>query len=189
VGGALASVIERVLLVGFMATGKSSVGRSLARQLGWRFRDFDLEIEKRVGMSVADFIRAEGEPAFRTLEGEVAEVLLRGDSVVLSSGGGWPCREGRMEGLPVGTRSIWLQARPEAILRRARRRPGTRPLLEVEDPEARVRTLLAEREPWYQKADWVEDSEGGSPREVADRIAQRVRLDRAQDAAGVESRR
>lgn len=183
-GGASASVIRRILLVGFMATGKSSVGRSLARQLGWRFRDFDLEIEQRVGSSVAEFIRVSGEPAFRTVEAEVGQVLLRGENVVLSSGGGWPCFEGRLENVPEGTRSVWLRARPETILRRAKRRPGTRPLLDVDDPESRVRALLKDREGWYAAANWSIDSEQGSPREVAERIVRKVRLEQEQDSEG-----
>jgi shikimate kinase len=180
VGGAAGPVIRRILLVGFMATGKSSVGRSLARQLGWRFRDFDHEVEARVGMSVAAYIRSAGEPAFRALEGDVGDVLLRGEELVLSSGGGWPCTEGRLDGLPEGTRSVWLRARPETILQRAQRRPGSRPLLDVPDPEARVRTLLAEREHWYARAHWTVDSEEGTPREVAGRLARRVRLEQEQ---------
>ncbi|TVP42369.1 MAG: shikimate kinase [Gemmatimonadales bacterium] len=166
---------RRILLVGFMAAGKSAVGRALARDLFWRFLDMDREIARRAGRSIQAIFRDDGEDAFREMESRIGDELLARDGVVVASGGGWPCRPGRLDRVPPGTLSIWLQVRVEVIVERAMRRKGARPLLDVPDPEARVRELLAEREPWYEKADWTVSGDHGSPAQVARRIGARLR--------------
>ena len=85
---------ERVLLVGFMASGKSSVGKELASRLGWAFEDFDTAIEARAGRSVSQIFSEDGEAGFRRLELEVAEELLALRNTVVASGGGWPAQPG-----------------------------------------------------------------------------------------------
>jgi len=166
---------RRIVLVGFMAAGKSAVGRALARELGWRFLDMDREIARQEERSVQAIFRDDGEAGFRAIEERVAGELLARDGVVLASGGGWPCRPGRLDSVPPGTLSIWIQVRVDVIVERASRRRGSRPLLDVPDPEARARELLAEREPWYQMADWTVSGDHGSPAQVARRIAARLR--------------
>jgi len=166
---------RRILLVGFMAAGKSAVGRALARELGWRFLDMDREIARQEERSVQAIFRDDGEAGFREIEGRVASELLALDQVVLASGGGWPCRPGRLDSVSHETLSIWIQVRVGTIVERAMRRKGARPLLDVPDPETRVRELLAEREPWYQMADWTVSGDHGSPAQVARRIAARLR--------------
>lgn len=166
---------ERILLVGFMAAGKSAVGRALARELGWRFLDFDREIARSEGRSIQAIFRDDGEDGFREIEARVAAELLGRDQVVLASGGGWPCRPGRLDALPAGTLSIWIKVREDVILERASRRKGKRPLLDVDDPAARIRELLTEREPWYRMADWTIPGDHGSPAQLARRIAARLR--------------
>jgi len=78
----------RVLLVGFMASGKTSVGRELAEVLGWGFHDFDAAIEERAGVSIAEMFSRDGEAHFRAAESEVASELLQKERVVLASGNG-----------------------------------------------------------------------------------------------------
>lgn len=172
---ALGTPPDRILLVGFMAAGKSAVGRALARELGWRFLDFDREIARSEGRSIPTIFRDDGEAAFREVEARVAADLLGRDRVVLASGGGWPCRPGRLDALPDGTLSIWIQVREDVLLERASRRKGKRPLLEVDDPAARIHELLAEREPWYRMADWTVSGNHGSPAQLARRIAARLK--------------
>ena len=81
--------VGRIVLIGFMAAGKSTVGRILADRLGWAFVDFDDEIEERTGLAVRDFFRIYGEQAFRELEAELTEELADAEHVVLAPGGGW----------------------------------------------------------------------------------------------------
>lgn len=159
--------LERVLLVGFMGSGKTSVGRSLAYRLGWRFVDFDDEIVAAAGASVADIFAERGEPWFRDAEARVADRLLGEHNVVLGSGGGWAAAsEGRLLDLPRGTASFWLKVSPEEAVRRAASEGGVRPLLDRPDPEAAARALLAERGPRYAEARWTVDTEGSSVEDV-----------------------
>jgi len=161
------SPVRRVLLVGFMASGKTSVGRALARRLGWTFRDFDAEIEAEAGCPVPEIFRRLGEARFRELEGEVGRRLLGEDEVVLAAGGGWPVRDRRMERLPPGTFSVWLRVSPEEAVRRVRNDATVRPLLEGADPLTRARSLLEARTPHYRKAERTLDAEAAPPEGLA----------------------
>jgi shikimate kinase len=167
---------RRILIVGIMGSGKSTVGRRLARELGWVFRDFDEVIEEEAEMPVARIFAEEGESGFRAREAAVAESLLSLDRVVLASGGGWPCFPGRMESLGADTLTIWLRVDPEAAVRRVAGGYRRRPLLEVPEPEATLRSLLKERSAYYALARWTEESDGEeAPAEVAKRLARRLR--------------
>jgi shikimate kinase len=161
---------RRILLVGFMGSGKTRVGQLLARRLGWEFRDFDAEIRSRMGLPIPEIFRQHGEDRFREMEGHVGAELLRNEEVVLASGGGWPSALGRMETLPEGTLSVWLQVTPEEAVRRAHQEGPTRPLLAVDDPVGKAREILKAREESYCKADLRVDTAEGSPEELARRI-------------------
>ena len=165
---------KRVILIGFMGSGKSAVGRRLARHLGWRFVDMDREITTEAGRSVAAIFRAEGESGFRHREQSVGERLQKVDRLVISSGGGWPCVPGRLEGLAPGALTIWLQVSADEALRRVGRSRTRRPLLEVEDPEATARELLARREKFYGRADWAVETDGRTPTELARELRDRL---------------
>jgi shikimate kinase len=169
--GVEAPVIRRVVLIGFMCSGKSSVGRELARTLGWEFRDFDEEIESAAGMTIPEIFAEEGESGFRAREAAVGADLLLLERVVLATGGGWPVPSGTLEGLLPDSVTVWLRVGPQAVLERARKLPGSRPLLQVPDPMNRVLELLAEREPRYRLADLALDSEPETPQRLARRIA------------------
>lgn len=172
--GDAAAPVRRVLLVGFMGSGKTTVGRILARGLGWAFVDFDERIEARLGRPVERIFREMGEEEFRRAEAEVGRELLESERAVLATGGGWPAGPGRLEELPSGTLSVWLRVSPEEALRRVGRSEGVRPLLERPDALAEARRLLDEREPYYRRASLALDTESAGPEELARSIEERV---------------
>lgn len=163
-------VPRRVLLVGFMASGKSTVGASLAARLGWSFLDIDAAVSDEVGLRIPEIFALRGEAFFRQREHAVTCRALERDRCVLAAGGGWPAVEGRLEGLDASTASVWLDVPVEELLRRIRESPGERPLLAGSDLEKRVKGLLRHREPFYRKATLAVDGRG-LPEQVAERIA------------------
>ena len=167
----------RILLVGFMACGKSAVGREVARLLGWRFIDFDDEIERAAGRTIPDIFASGGEAEFRAIEARVAGRLLRRDHVVLASGGGWAAQPGHMEGLARDTLSVWLKVSAGTAVERAREQGVERPLLNVARPVERARRLLARRESHYRLARLTLDGEDISVTALAGRIARLARQD------------
>lgn len=162
--------LDRVLLIGFMGSGKTSVGRRVAERLGWRFVDFDDAIEAEEGATVAEIFAGRGEPYFRELEERVARRLLTDRSVVLASGGGWAAAPGRLESVPPGTASFWLQVSAPEALRRAGVAAGTRPLLARPDAHEEAIRLIARRAPYYKEATWAVDTERSSVEDVSARI-------------------
>lgn len=159
--------VRRVVLVGFMAAGKSTVGRALARRLGWRFVDLDERIERRAGRGVARIFAEEGEPAFRALEAATTAELAGLERTVIAPGGGWLTGRARLEALGPGTLSVWLRVSAEAALARSRAGGGERPLLAVPDPLTTIRRLLEEREPLYRLASLAVPTDGRDPEAVA----------------------
>lgn len=175
---------RRILLVGFMGSGKSTVGPILASRLGWSFLDFDQEIERRAGLPVPEIFRRKGEGVFRELEAGVGKDALGADRAVLAPGGGWPAHPGRMEDAGADTLSVWLQVGPETSVARSRAGGARRPLLEVPDALGMARRLLDEREPYYALARLHLDSEAASPQALAEAI-----LKHLEEAAGAEPAR
>ncbi len=155
-----------MLLVGFMGSGKSTVGPALARALGWRFEDVDEVIVREAGTSVADIFRSRGEGYFREMEARVAARLLHERGVVLAAGGGWAAAPGRLDACPAGTETLWLRVSIDEALRRVAQQPGQRPLLAGDDPRGDAERLLAEREPFYRRARLVVDTDGRSVEDV-----------------------
>ena len=166
----------RILFVGFMGSGKSTVGRIVAQHLGWRFIDFDDIIEERVDLTIAEIFRERGEPFFRQVEGEVGQDLLRLDHVVLASGGGWPVPVGRLEGLPEDSLSVWLRVSPEEAVRRVAGEGSMRPLLKRPDPVRTARELLEVREGRYTMAHLTLDTETTAPQDLALSVLDHIEL-------------
>lgn len=153
VGGLRARLQGRVIvLIGMMGAGKSSIGRRLGRLLGLDFVDADTEIEQAAGMTIPEIFARHGESYFRDGERRVvARLLDHGPAIVATGGGAWMDERTREKARERGI-SVWLKADADLLARRVRRR-GTRPLLMNGDPEATLRRLLAEREPYYAMAD------------------------------------
>lgn len=138
-------------LVGFMGTGKSTVGRAVAGKIGFTLLDSDHEIEQSHGKTIPDIFAQDGEPAFRVMERNFIEHGHPAERTVVACGGGLVVQPGMLEALRTRGVVICLHASIETILARTARHRN-RPLLDVEDPEARVRKLYAEREPVYRNS-------------------------------------
>jgi shikimate kinase len=159
--------VRRVLLVGFMGSGKSTVGPEVARALGWRFVDVDERIEDLEDATISEIFARRGESYFRAVEAGVVSDVLGLDRVVVATGGGWGAQPGRLAALPSGSVSVWLQVSAQEAVQRVEDAPGRRPLLDKEDPLEEARRLLAIRSPEYSEADAEVDTEGRTPEDVA----------------------
>jgi shikimate kinase len=162
-----------VILVGFMGAGKSACGRLLARRLGRCFVETDDMIVARDGRPIPEIFRQDGEEAFRRLEAEAVEALSLKSDDVIATGGGLPCREGRMEALRALGTVVWLRGDLEELLARARR-TGQRPMLDNRNlPE--VEALHRAREPYYAQAHITVDTAGLTVDQVVSRVVAALR--------------
>jgi shikimate kinase len=139
-----------LVLVGLPGSGKSTVGRQLSRRLGCPFHDSDHVIEQRLGCSVREFFEREGEAAFRDIEQAVLHELTSQDPCVLSTVGGAVLRPANRQRLREAGQVVYLRSSPDELYRRLRH-DTTRPLLQVNDPQARLRQMHAERDPLYRE--------------------------------------
>lgn len=140
-----------IACVGLPGSGKSTIGRQLARRLDVKFFDSDQVIEQRIGCSIREFFEREGEPVFRDLEEEVIDELTLHGACVLSTGGGVILRQTNRDHLRQRTQAVYLHSAPEEVFRRLRN-DQNRPLLQVADPLSRLRELYAVRDPLYREA-------------------------------------
>ena len=156
-------------LTGFMGTCKSSIGREVSRALGYRFIDSDRWIEKEAGMKIPQLFEEKGEQWFRGLERKFIEEGHPEEGCVVACGGGLIVPVGMRETVENRGVLVALFASPETVLERTSRNKN-RPLLQVEDPEARVRQLMAEREPVYRKVVLAVSTDGRSFSDVRDAV-------------------
>lgn len=167
--------VERIVLLGLMGAGKSTVGPRLARRLGWRYVDLDREIERRAGQRVAEIFAGRGEAYFRLLETACTVALAGCRQAVLAPGGGWIATPGNLARLGPGSFRIWLQVGPDEALARLAGSPEARPLLAAADPLAAATRLLEEREPLYRQAELAVATGGRTPAEVVHEIVEHLR--------------
>ena len=137
-------------LIGLPGSGKSTVGRQLARRLALPFVDSDHVIEQRLGCPIRQYFEREGEAAFRDVEEAVLDELSRADSGILSTGGGAVLSEANRRHLRERGLVVYLKSSPDELFRRLRH-DRNRPLLQVADPLARLRDLYAIRDPLYRE--------------------------------------
>ena len=170
--------IQRVVLLGYMTSGKSTVGQALARRLEWEFLDFDVEIERRAGAPVREVIAARGEDAFREMEAALTEEVAERSGLVLAPGGGWITRPEQLDRLGSPTLSVWLRVSVDETVRRLNADDIDRPFRGHPDPRAAIAEMLAQREPLYRLADLSVPAEGRTPEGVAFEIETIVRTRR-----------
>lgn len=169
--GPTRSTIEgHLVLVGLPGAGKSTIGRQVAKRLQLPFLDFDVEIERRVGMTVPRIFAEQGEAAFRAMEVELTRELASRPSMVLAPGGGWVTNEGVMALLRPPGRIIHLRLSPAEALRRLSRSRNVRPLLLQADPSIRIQALWDARKGLYAQSDLEIEVEGVASQRVIDSV-------------------
>lgn len=168
-------MIERIVLIGFMCSGKSTVAAALARRLEWHFVDFDVEIERRENRTIAEIVAREGDEYLRALEADLTAELASARGVVMAPGGGWITRPELLEEIRAGTLAVWLQVTPAETVRRLHEDDIDRPLRDHPDPEAAIRAMMGERMPLYRQADVAVPSDRRSVEQIAFEIEQLTR--------------
>ena len=141
---------NNIFLVGLMGSGKTTIGRSLAKKLNLRFLDADQEIETRTGASIPLIFEIEGEASFRQREADVIRDLTAQQGIVLATGGGAVLNETSRQLLRERGTVIYLRASVASILQRTSH-DKNRPLLQTADPRAKIEALSRERAPLYQE--------------------------------------
>ncbi len=163
-------------LVGFMGTGKTTVSRILAARLNHRWVDSDHEIERLQGRPIPEIFATDGEAAFRRMEREFIENGHPAERTVVACGGGLVIQPGMLDELKKRGVVICLHATVETILRRTSGN-RTRPLLDVEDPEKRIRELYAVRDPIYRQSGSVILTDNRPQLEVVQHVLRAYRRD------------
>ncbi|MEJ2621964.1 MAG: shikimate kinase AroK [Candidatus Thiodiazotropha sp.] len=167
---------QNIFLIGPMGAGKTTVGRQLADYFRKEFIDSDLEIQRRTGVDIPTIFEFEGESGFRQREQEVIEELTKRDEVVLATGGGAVIREANRKVLSSRGVVIYLHCTVQQQYDRTHR-DKNRPLLQTENPMAKLKSLMAERDPLYrQTADLLISTEGRNTQAVVQDIRKQLAL-------------
>ena len=162
--------VSRVVLIGLMGAGKTTVGQLLARRLGWTFFDLDRSVEARAGSTVQQIFEQSGEQTFRSLEQQLTGELASRSRVVLAPGGGWVMRNENVQLLPRDSAVFWLRVSPEEAVHRLQGSPEVRPLLAGADPVERARELAQQRTARYAQLGWAIETEGRAPADIVTEI-------------------
>lgn len=152
--------MRRIILIGYMGAGKTTVGKALAKELGLQFYDLDWYIEGRMRKTVPQIFAERGEEGFRKTEQAMLHEVAEFEDIVLSCGGGTPCFFDNIDYLNAQGQVIYLKARPDVLLGHLRMGKTERPLLKGKSPEeleAFIKEQLEKREPYYSKARYTLD--------------------------------
>jgi shikimate kinase len=172
--------IQNIALIGFMGTGKSSVGQLVAAQLHFTFLDTDHVIEARAGKTISEIFAEQGEAAFRQMEKKIVAELITRKKTVISTGGGLPANPDNLASLKTHSLVVCLWASAEKIWERVRTQTH-RPLLQEPDPLAKIRNLLESRGPCYRQADVLLNTEMRSLKDVAQQVIHQFQMAHATD--------
>ncbi len=168
--------MTRIILIGYMGAGKTTVGKALARELGLPFYDLDWYIEERFRRTIPQIFAEKGEEGFRRIEQHVLHEVAEFEDLIISSGGGTPCFFDNMEYMNRQAMTVYLKATPETLFQHLKMGKTERPLLKGKTDEELIdfiRSSLATREPFYSRARYTLDI---SPLNDYDKIKDTVRL-------------
>lgn len=167
---------DNVFLIGLMGAGKTTVGRALAKRLGRPFFDSDHELESRLGVRIPVIFEHEGEEGFRQREAQIIDELSAQQGIVLATGGGAILREENRRCLNSRGVVVYLRAHPHDLWLRTRH-DRNRPLLQTEDPKARLEALYRVRDPIYREcADFVIETGRPSVNSLANAVMMQIEL-------------
>ncbi len=165
---------KNIVLVGFMGTGKSSVGKIVAETTGRKLVEMDALIEKQEGMMISAIFAGKGEKYFRDKERKVVQELSAKCGLVISTGGGVVLNAENIADFKKNGIVICLSATPETIFERVKNETH-RPLLKTKDPLAKIKELLGVRAPFYARADVTITTDGKKIEQIADEVVQAAR--------------
>lgn len=150
----------KIFLIGFMGSGKTTLGRKLASRMGYEFIDLDHKLEQQVELSIAEYFQLFGEDAFRELESEVLKKTLYPDNAIISTGGGLPCYFDNMDWMKTNGKSVYIKLSPKILADRLEAGKEERPLLQDKHGDALIDFIeqkLDEREKFYSQASIIVD--------------------------------
>jgi shikimate kinase len=163
----------RLFLTGYMGVGKSTIGHHLARRIHYRLIDTDRQLMRQFGKTITHIFKEDGEEAFRAAELALIQELATADKMIISAGGGTLARP---DTLPIALASglvLYLKAPVDVLYERVIFSPKDRPMINVPDAEAAFKARFAEREPFYEQAHWVVNTNVRQPTLVVDDIMAR----------------
>ena len=167
--------MERVYLIGYMGCGKTTIGKRLAKSLGWDVIDMDSRIENRYRKTIPDIFASEGEESFRKKERFILEELSALENVVVSTGGGAPCFFDNIDVMNATGLCVYIRMTPEALAARLKNAKANRPLLKDKTEEELadfIKEQLEKRRAFYEQARYVIDNDNGTPEEAVAKIAE-----------------
>ena len=164
-----------IALIGLRGAGKSTLGKMLAKKIGWSFVELNKEIEAQNGLSVAEIIALYGQEGFRRMEqAALGQLLARKELMVLATGGGIVSEPLTFDLILSSFYTIWLKAEPEEHMARVRGQGDLRPMADDRSAMAELRNILVSREPLYARASAVVDTAGLSVNDAASRLVDAV---------------
>ncbi|MFH1287465.1 MAG: shikimate kinase [bacterium] len=163
-----------IVLIGFMAVGKTLLGKLLAKRLNMEFVDTDLMISKKEGKTVTQIFDAKGEKYFRKLEKDIIKIVSRENNVVISTGGGVVLLSENMKRLKQNGIVICLKSSQKVLLERIKQQKGIRPLLNKPEPLKEIKSILKKRTPYYKQADFTVDTSNFDTNKIITRLVKKL---------------
>lgn len=154
--------MERVFLIGYMGCGKSTIGRYIAKDMGWRFIDMDAYVESQIGCTISQFFADKGEDEFRKAEAQALKNLATEHNVVIATGGGAPCHFDNIDVMRAAGLTIYIKVEPEVLAARLKDAKNQRPLIAGKSDDellSFISAQLQKREPFYSKAEMSVDGD------------------------------